>query len=93
MIITDKECEAISAEINRAADRLTELGCDCVRLISTASASRGRTVTFNTGRGNYFAQVGVVGGWLKEQQDIALANEIGYQGPPGEPGEDWKGAE
>lgn len=90
MILTPKEIDTVEKALETAADTLTELGCDSVRFFATGARKGDQTVRFTAGRGNWFAQRGVVDDWVQGNKDAALANEID---PPQQepPDEEWRG--
>jgi predicted PhzF superfamily epimerase YddE/YHI9 len=90
VVLTDKDIKKIEEALERAADLVTELGCDSVRFFATGALKGCQTTRITTGRGNWFAQVGVAEDWVQGNRNANLAAEIGpTQEEP--PDEDWKG--
>jgi hypothetical protein len=92
MVLTDKELEAAEAVVSKLVVRLMEMGCDSVRVIATASSKGGQTSILNSGAGNYFAQLGSVSTWVKDQGENSLIDGISeaVNMRPPEDGDNWK---
>ena len=76
MILTQKEVNVLDTELDRMAQKLQELGCTSVALFTTFPVKCGMTGSRVSRRGDYWAQRGMVQGWLETQQAGELVDQL-----------------
>lgn len=80
MILNEEQVRKVSREARILAERLQELGCDSVAVMVTFPLEDGFTGSRVVRAGNYWAQRGLVQGWLEsvrdEEQAKAIASEV-----------------
>jgi hypothetical protein len=80
MILTSKEERAMSIEAERFINRLSELGCDSVALLFSWRGASETTESRCIRAGNYWAQRGLMQGWLDSEKGHELAGFIQSDG-------------
>jgi hypothetical protein len=69
MILTQDELRAVRREADAFMDRLSELGCESVRVFVAMQTEGSVTVSETCGRGNFNAQYGQVKRWTVQQEN------------------------
>lgn len=68
--------DLIADELNRVNNKLSEMGCDSVALFATVQIKGGLTRMMSAMNGNYWAQRGMLQGWLDNGSANDLAEKI-----------------
>ena len=76
MHLENHEWQAIAEYMKEACNKLMELGCDSVQIVTSGMVQGNNCARGSWGAGNLFARYGSVDEWLREQKDMQIANEI-----------------